>query len=254
MSVDIKFVVALMTITGTALIGIFAYFYKAHDERKKSARKTLYYLLEIRHSIITSLFDPKEEVNRFLNVLIERFNKRGLKMQKEELPSEVAETLLLTITRSITCLREDLAKELIKPYEEQLLLLAADKPLLAFYLKGKHKLEDMMKIIESHLASINSIVEMPDELNSWMKDYLTNLPNNTLQKVKSDVLNELESDIILLAKECGFFTSRKVKKIISHKLSLDNSVTLEEIEAYIDFVVEGIVAAHEEAKQQPKEE
>ncbi|WCE30769.1 hypothetical protein [Vibrio sp. SCSIO 43137] len=77
---NVKIIAALIGIIGiliTAILSSFGYLYKTQLDTKKSAKRVLYQLLEIRYSIIHSLYDPEDATNAYFDHVEKRASQLG---------------------------------------------------------------------------------------------------------------------------------------------------------------------------------
>lgn len=241
MNLDVKIIAVLIGILLTVIISVCGYFYKSHDERKKSARKTLYFLLEIRYFIITSLFDPKEQTELLLKTLVLKLNERDFQCTIEELPKPLNNHIYQLINNIITSLREELITNLIQPYEENLIELSSINPVLAYTLRGRHKIEKLISHTAEYTQDLAYVFETSDDENQWFKEFVENSSTEILQKAKDDALNDFNEDIMLLAKFCGKSTVKRIEILLAQTVTFNSKQALKELDVTIDAIVNKMI-------------
>lgn len=247
---DIKIIIALITLTGifaTTLFGLIAYFYKARQEDKKSARIVLYLLLELRHSLIKATFNPNEATRMYIKHCVKKFHHRGVKdISESNFPDELKATLILFFTRIIGSLKTDVKERLLEPYEKALTDLATVNPVLAYRLNGHDKLELIIPHTESHVQNVQSVIS-PELTEEWAK----NLFESTSKTVNTDIIqrlcDNLETDLLLVAKSCSRKDHKKCKQILSEGVNNSNKYEFDELDEMIEPILDKLI---DEAKSQ----
>lgn len=164
-------------IVGAILSGIGGYF-RSRIERKRTIALALTDLLEIRHHISG------------IEVVLKAMHKRF------DVPAE-ASLILQTLIQQMSPLNEDVHKR----YDNAISLLAGLDPLLAFHLRSKNTLPNL-------LASIISATESA----GLSKDDIVQIEST----LRLSLAPHLDEAVIELAGRHSLNTKRKVKKLISN--------------------------------------
>ncbi|WP_047548612.1 hypothetical protein [Methylotenera sp. G11] len=164
-------------IIGSLLTGLGTYI-QAKLERKRTIALALTDLLEIRHHISG------------IEVIFEAMHKRF------DIPAE-ASLILQTLIEQMSPLNNDVHKR----YDNAISLLAGLDPMLAFHLRSKNTLPNL-------LATIRSITESA----GLSKDDIVQIEST----LRLSLAPHLDEAVIELAGRHSLNTKRKVKKLISN--------------------------------------
>lgn len=225
--------IGIVGIVLAALMSSAGYLYRNITEHKKSARKVLYLLLEIRHSIVVSLFDPDEAADKYFAHYINRLNANGFATDS----SDVSENLKAMVSghfhNMISSLRTDIGTRLVVPFENALLELASIDPVLAYRLRGKEKLEGLAAHTSQYQSTVTKGLET-EIAEQWIRDVMVELSLD----FKEDALNELSdilnSDVLALARACGWIEYRKCKSILANATSNENKYDFDGLDQVMD--------------------
>ncbi|WP_194868849.1 hypothetical protein [Pseudoalteromonas sp. PPB1] len=237
---EVKIVAALIGVAGlvlAALMSSIGYLYRVRVESKRSARKVLYLLLEIRFSLNASLFNEKESTDAYLKYYLNRLNEQGVVITYEELAMQlrgIVESYFLNISKAS---KPDIAGRLLKHLEDALLELSQKSPVLAYRLTGKENLESIADVSSSYLN--NTANEFADKIDEeWMKQVLLKFSQETEQDALKKISGQLDGDIELLSKHCGWFERRRCKNVLAIKYGNFSDETFAELDDKIEKLFE----------------
>jgi len=245
MGLDIEVMTSLIGISGLALAAILSsigYLYRGWSETKKSARKVLYILLEVRHALNASIFDSKKATEDYLNHYMSRLKEKGFNIDEEEINlkiSNIVREYFLNLSHSA---KTDIEDRLLIPFENSLSDLSQSSPVLAYRLRGKEKLETLAKLNSSYLENIK--VSFIDELKEdWIKKVMLEFSSDMEKEAINKIVNHLDEEIILLSRHCGWFESYRCKNVISVKYGKFDEEIFTELDSLIDRLIEKIESA-----------
>lgn len=231
MEFDYKTFLPLLLIALSTLIGSFAYMYKVREEAKKSYRKTLFNLLEIRYAILMSLFDAKEATEKY----IELFTRRTA-LTKENIPEEMFVMMQEHFKKITLTFKIDIENKLLVPYEKALSELAIIDPVLSYKLAGKEKAEELLihsnqyeKDFNIYLSSTNKDYQYNDRLLSGIK--------NEKNKAIKELLESFDKDIKVVAWNCGLLDYFGCLKVINKGVSIENQYNFEGLDSVFDRLI-----------------
>ncbi|MEJ1437816.1 MAG: hypothetical protein RPU61_11020 [Candidatus Sedimenticola sp. (ex Thyasira tokunagai)] len=246
MEYDIKIVVALIGTFGVvlaALLSAIGYLVKNNIDKKKGARRVLYFLLEIRNSIRTELFDPSELTDKYIDHYINQLKTKANVELKSSDFDKFREMMQVHFTNLVNSTRIDIEARLIEPFEKELLNLASINPVLAYKLRGKEILGKVVKHTNEYQDQADEVIkqQVPEE---WAQVSLS----GSMVKMKSSVLSELydviDQDCILLSKECGRRDHKACRDVIANSdLRNKSEEDFEDLDHYIDEMIIGLVKA-----------
>lgn len=231
----------MLAIVGTVIAAVLSsagYLYRVRTDQKKSLRKVLYLLLEIRHAVISRFFDPEAITKEYLTEAIKRLSARGIKSDTDEIPAAYRELISAHFNNVISCLRSELDERLLVPFEEALLEMAAVAPALAFKLRGREKLENVIGHTNQYESKLSGKLEVdiPEPFRKLMLEASSGLKEETLE----DIYETLNRDLMLLAKACGRRDRHACQKIINEGPSPKQHLNLDELDALFDSLISTI--------------
>lgn len=244
--IDVKVIAALIALFGVflaAALSAGAYLYKVRAEAKKSARKSLYYLLEIRYFILTSIFDPEKETNSYIEHYSKHLSMKGIKLTREDFEDNLVDLIRSHFENIMTTLKSKAEIDLVLPYEESLLELATVNPVLSYSLKGRENLGKLLVQASQYSASIPENIDIPEGME-WMESLVVDISNDMITKSVEESLTQLEGDIKSLAKICGRKSHKNAKMVLERRLTFDDKALFEELDQYMDKVIETMISAY----------
>ena len=254
MEIDVKIIAALVALSGifiTTLFGVVGYIFKLRQDRKKSTRTVLYLLLEIRHSLLKAVFNPFEATNKYMEHYDKKLRDRGIDSASEdenltEFIEQMKQVLILFFTNIVESQNTDIRVKLLEPYEKALSELATINPVLAYLLKGHENLELLLPHTETHIENVHSISDSFVE-EKWVKDVLRNTSSKVSSKAIDTLIENLEANILLVAKSCSRKDRKHCKRLLEKGLNKDNQYNFEDLDDTIELALEHLV---EQLKQQ----
>jgi len=160
---NIKVIAALIGVCGifiSAILSSAGYLFKTKLETKRSARKVLYLLLEIRYGIMNSLFDPNEATKAYVARYNYRMKEKGFIVDVSIGYGAMYDLIREHFHNLIISMRTDFKQRLLIPYEEALFEFSTVNPVMAYKLRGKDKFETIIthtndyKIKHDHLIDV----------------------------------------------------------------------------------------------------
>ncbi len=240
---DVKLVASLIGIAGiliTAVLSSFGYLFKTRVETKKSARKVLYLLLEIRYATVNSLFDPEEATNAYFEHFYNRVKLKGIPVEISEIKDPMHNIVQSHFQNIISAMRTDIHDKLLAPYEEALIEFATVKPVLAYRLRGKEKLETVISHTSNYRQNYQNVISQ--RINEeWLKEILFDSSNDIKKESIFELIELIDKDIILLAKHCGFFDLIDCKKSLAYKKIEPSKHDFKDLDKFIDNIITKII-------------
>jgi hypothetical protein len=252
--IDVKVIAAVIALFGVFLASVLsagAYFYKVRVEAQKSTKKSLYYLLEIRYFILTSLFDPEKATEAYLEHYSEHLSAKGIRLTRQDFEDSLVDLIRGHFENIITTLKAKVENDLVQPYEESLLELATINPVLAYSLKGREKLGELLSQAKSYSESVPENINIPEGME-WLTDMMPDISTEMSGKAVEESLSQLEDDITALAKTCGRHTYKNTKEMLKKRLAFDDKDTFSELDSYMDHVIEKMIEAYKSSMPQEK--
>lgn len=181
----------------SAVMASVGYLYKQSFERRRTTRVTLYYLLEMYHRMSKWTYALSSFNEDYLREVDNYLVKKGLRLQVAE-RDQIKTVLLTTIKAELQSQLEELLKDFGEPYLASLALLAKDDPFLAFELKGK---ESMLDIV----VPLDRFFRNAGEWDVLTKDQSARLAKEALdQQVRGVALEEMRLAVRKTAWRAGF--------------------------------------------------
>ncbi|WP_432464069.1 MULTISPECIES: hypothetical protein [unclassified Agarivorans] len=242
---DPKIIAALIGSVGiffAALLGYVGFFFKSRLEIKKSARKVLFILLEIRHQTIRSMFDPKNATKNYLEYISTKVEDRGYPMGDISADNPLHKMITTHFENLSTTLKEDMHTKLLEPYDDSLAEFATINPILAYRLRGKEKLEKVISHSQNYVENYKSEIELQVAETSF-KNVIFNSSNNLLEESITELVKDLDCDILLLAKYCGlrdFWTCKQL--LTNYKVKVEGT-DFSAADHLIDNIIDKIIIA-----------
>lgn len=241
---DPKVLAAMFAVLGTvgaAVMSSAGYLFRAQTDQKKSLRKVLYLLLELRYAVLVRLFDPDVVTREYISHSSKRLSARGLESNPDEVPAAYLELISTHFRNLGSSLRTEIDERLLTPFEDALLEMATIAPALAYQLRGREKLECVIGHTRQYQSQVSSL------LASNIQEPLLKVMQDTSSDIKEEALEDLskllDRDVLMLAKACGRRDYRACKRIIKHGPSLKQQLDFDAIDALIDQVFDKLTTA-----------
>lgn len=222
---DTAIVVTLIGLLGSAIIAAVGYLFKIKREARRSGRRLLYVLLEIRHGLKATLLDPEKAIKEFNECFISYFKEKGFSDEMMPDLKVIEEMAVSHISSVLEANKSDFDERLLTIYENALSDLACEAPVLAFMLKGKDKLEEIALKSSDYLDSSSSSLKKYDH-NEETELAISHIYDFANDEVKQKLMGMFNEELMLLARYCGRKELKQVKLIIEN----DNSI--------VDFCME----------------
>lgn len=229
-------IIGLFGIAASALLGALGYFLKTRADSKKSARKVLYYLLEIRHAIRISLFDPADAYKKFGDTLEKGLLKRGIRVDRETTENLVGSMILQHFNNVAEASEVQLNEKIIEPYESALDEFSQIKPVLAYRLKGRERLQKVLSHTSNYSQQLVSMasLQLSSETNS-SDARLLEYAKSQGKKSVSDMFSDMDDDILSVAWSCGikeYFSCRALIRSSTQQPQIEFDIP--QINEYLD--------------------
>lgn len=238
---EIEIVVAVIGLSGIAIssiLGSLGYFLKSRIESKKNARKVLYYLLEIRHSIRSSLVDPNESYKEFCEFMESSLAKRGLPIGRADVEPLIGPLLLAHFTNMINSTKPELNERLLESYENALSELSYINPVVAYRLRGRESLQEAINHTRQYATELEStLAAHGTETLAEMEKELLNFGKKVRKDTIKEMCSEIDKDVLSVAKICGIYDYYSCRKIIRSNPKLKSSMDSPEIHLMLDQMV-----------------
>lgn len=170
-------------VLGAAVSGIGALF-RARAERKRLIARALADLLEIRHHVVA------------IEVVLREVRTRAPVSDEEAL-------LFRTQMKSIV----PLDTEIHKRYNEAVSLLAGVEPVLAFDMRSKNRVSELLELVTKTSTSLGATPSQTSEIESLVRGAMT---------------PALDKAVLKLASLHSFKTRRHVRKIVAKTADMDS--------------------------------
>lgn len=245
MNKDATIIAALIGIGGilvTAIISSIGYLLKYQTEKKKSTRKVLYFLLEIRFSIITSLFDPDEATEEYITHYTDHLIKKGIPVSREEFSGSLTGHIKNHFLNIFDNAKTDIETRLLLPFESALLEMASIDPVTAYQIRGTEKLEKLIKHTGNYQTSTKDLyVDTIKE--DWFRDVIIEAASEMKNDVLNELVTDLDNDVLKLAKACGWSDARKCKKAIKKGKTNKDKYSFRELDDVLDKIIIKVINA-----------
>lgn len=248
---DVASLIGVVGILVAAILSSSGYLYRARLEGKKSYRRTLYFLLEIKYSISTSIFDPVEATGKYVDHLSEKFKSKGIPFEVDQLDPSILDMVKGHFINLIDTQKIDISSRLLEPYENSLLELSLVDPVLAYKLRGKDTLSKLLIHTKDYLETAKEELINP-EGESWVKDLLSGISDTSKTEAYQELEELINSDILLLAKSCGRRDYKNTLKTFNTGIVGEGRYDFSDLDEYMDRVlgvlVEAVKTNHKQAE------
>lgn len=239
----------LIGIALAALLASVGYIYQVRVEHKKSVRRVLYFLLEIRFNVLAAVFDPKEATDKYAEHFLSRCSAEGFDTRGMEFPEGMRRMITSHFEQAITAAKSDLEERLLGQFEEALLQLASVHPVLSYRLLGRNRLEKLVGLTKAYGTEvINGAIG--DVQEQWAKDLLFGVSSEAQRKAFCEMASILDKDVLDLAWSCGYFEYRRCKRAIRNTAPRIDREFFAEIDPMINEFLRMAVEAASRARSQ----
>jgi len=188
----------IATISFSALLAAFAWFYRTREERRQTLNVALYHLLELWRQIsFLTVWKPEEVANAIIAEF--RLQAPGIEVSPEE-QVEVASYLGSAVQPMFSQLLSTEERSAEHAFEEILQSIARVAPVLAVRLRGNTAVKASLAGINDYLrqAEAHLINSSPDELPQFRA-----IKSTTHELFYEEALADLERDLRTLSRKAG---------------------------------------------------
>lgn len=190
-------------VTVALFVGVFTFWMNARFERKKTVRRVLYYLIEIRHLFILSQSNLLQKVMaKYLSICDEEI-KKVLPDETADLPQE-AQQAIIGVWQYIFQLIAGNPTQLSSDYRSALDAMAMDKPLTAFRLRGDDALGQVLTLLQQlhggYLTELHKAGANEEE-----RKVVLDMMNKARAVLTFDMLSAIDGNVKYLALRGGVF-------------------------------------------------
>ncbi|ANS87793.1 hypothetical protein VSVS12_04093 [Vibrio scophthalmi] len=205
----------LIGIVVAALLATSGYLLRWKHEYRKSARRALYLLLQIRSAAIDSIFSPADATEAYIDHLISYFKDKGVQASRADVTEDIKGIISGHFQNLIDAIRQDIESSTLEQYEKALYELSAQNPVLAYQLQGKEKFQKLLDVTRAYNESVFDKIEVPisEELTTSLESTITSFE----PEVQKEVIDILDEDILKLSKYCGRQDYRRCKQQLMSK-------------------------------------
>lgn len=191
--------ISLVGIALPALLSAAGYYLKLRDERLRTRRQALFFLLEIRHSLLVDMFDPKDATDQYIKHGEKYLSGKGIPNQ-QPYPEPVHDLICGHFQQLLDIKRAEFETDVAAPYTQVLGELAKEAPVLAYKLKGKERLSQFVSAQNDYEESVLNALPFPLELRTrFMAGQLRRLKRSG----QEELLAEVDDSIRSVALGCG---------------------------------------------------
>jgi hypothetical protein len=224
---------SLAGVAFAALLASLGYIYQVRVEHKKSLKRVLYFLLEIRFSALGAVFDSDEAADKYAEHFFARCRAEGLRLDGMALPEGIRQLIASHFERGIALAKSELNDRLLDQFEGALLDLAAVHPTLSHRLLGRNRLEKLAGLTKSYGAKLveQGVGELQEQ---WAKDFVKGMSAKVQRTAFDEIVSTLDRDVLELARHCGYFEFRRCKRSLQKAGLRINREFFSEIDPMID--------------------
>ena len=119
------------------------------------------------------------------------------------------------MTNLLKVLSPEISMEFINAFENSLQSLCKDDPVLAFQLRGKEKLTEVLTTQDNYIKNFGNLkfLGTSQQENEFVEKQLNDMNN----KATKELIKDIDEDISLLSRHCGIFTWFNCRSIIKKK-------------------------------------
>ena len=205
----------LVGIIVAALLATGGYLLRWQHEYRKSARRALYLLLQIRNAAIDSIFSPADATDAYIDHLVSFFKEKGIPAARDDVTEDMKNVISSHFQNLIDAIRQEIEGSTLEQYEKALYELSAQNPVLAYQLQGKEKFQKLLDVTRAYNDSILDKIESPlsEEVTASLESTITSFE----PEVQKEVIDLLDEDILKLSKYCSSYDHRRCKKQLISK-------------------------------------
>ncbi|EHS1090863.1 hypothetical protein KVQ40_003404 [Vibrio cholerae] len=236
---EVQVVASLIGIVGITLSAIFSgfgYFFKIRTEKLRTTRQVLFYLLEFRAYVLASSVSPTELYEKYLEQCQKYLDKK--KIEGIAIPQQNQDLMLGYFSNVIEQITPKLSESFIIEYEQTIISLSKENPILAFQLRGKDMATKLVSLQRVYLEQLqqSEIFTSNESLGGFLKSQITEVHSKGL----NEILDLLNQELRTVSKACGFIHYLQIRKITNNRSK--PSSDLDDIG--IDELFDGLLSAY----------
>nr|WP_312231895.1 hypothetical protein [Pseudomonas sp.] len=240
---DTEIVIALIALGGvfvSAMLAAISYFYKKDFEVKRSGRRLLYFLLEIRYAVLVSMRNPNDIAERYMASCKKIFIANGFAMDNEVLDKAMMALIVGHLENLSAAVKVEIDDELIKSYEKELLEFSNINPVLAFKLRGKQRVQASINETSKYVSKLNETFSTLPQTMAFAGP-MSPLAIERRDEALSNLMDSLDKEILELSAYCGRRDYRESKKLLN--TSRDKEIESPDLEKDLMEMVEQLAEA-----------
>lgn len=239
---DPKLLATVVAFFGTfiaAALASIGYLYRMRIEQKKSFRKVLYFLLEIRNSVLANLFDPETAAKQYFEHIESKLSAFG-NTSPIEIPEQIRMMIVEHFRSVVSTQATDIKARLLAPFEQALLEMASINPTLAYRLYGKEKVMELVDHTRRYESEVvrSFTQDLPETIGPILRETSVKQTKSALHEISA----LLDDDIRLLAANCGIRERFQCWRILKKNLEYRNKIDFDELDTGIDELIREVVA------------
>lgn len=203
---DTGIVVALIGLGGISLGAFLAglgYYLKSRTERLKNKKLVLYHLLEIRTLVKAAFADPKEITESYLNYCESFFRKNGF-IDDNKISDNLKAIIEQHLSNILVAMTPKIDDVFAQSFESALTELCKTDPILAFKLRGKDRVGELLHSQKSYTESFSNFIQ-PDT-NMHLRDFASRQMSNASSSATESLIRDFDKDILEVAWGCSVIT------------------------------------------------
>lgn len=241
---DAGIIAALVALAGTfiaAALSSAGYLYRASNDQKRSARRALYHLLELRYAIGNDQLDAAKNADAYFEYAKKRIAARFPMVKLGDVPAALRDLFAEQFKNMIAVRGTDITNRLLGPYEESLLELSTVNPVLAFRLRGREKVSALFKQLDQYTSRCETMFseQIPEKFQSTYMSTASAVRDDAVKQA----LTALDKDVLLLAQECGQRDYKACQDVLKHAMPDGPLLDFSDLDQFIDQITDQIIAA-----------
>jgi hypothetical protein len=241
-------VIPAITILLGALPASLGYLFKVRRDQQRSAKRVLYYLLEIRATAIQGLIRPDSLLTDALSTLegsAQRYDP-SISIADLEMPEGHVEKMEEMFEELSNIRSASLPDQ--EPYLQALETLAEDYPVLAFNIRCNEYLKKWAEIGEAYNEWYKDSIQSVEGVPEPVRQAALKLANKSILESRTGLVDDIDADLTVLAKCCGWKSRLNVRAKLKHRPSFepDDDLTNDVNSAFDEYMTD----IHEGMKKQ----
>ena len=202
--------------------------FKVLREDKRRIKKTIFYLLEVRHHLAI-LIDVDKSLRKYISILRKKFPRMfPITVSDDEIVSIIS-IFLNGVLQGRPLITEDDLKNLNSNYTKSIESLSEIDPILAFRLYGRQNVQPMLKDFAQRMkGSVSQLNNNPNDAAEVDKVF---------EKISPSVLNELLGDLNEIILSLAKKIDRKTYKESKHRLAFTKETFTKDQELFLEKIV-----------------